>query len=120
MNSFSFGDSPELADELLALVLEGKKTATAWAAVQGIKDTEVGKRELVKDGAGNPRVIIDTTELLLMPFADVDASIAYDEGEGDRSLEYWRQAHTSYFTREGTYAPDMQVYCQRFRVVEVL
>ena len=31
---WSFGDSPELADALLALVREGRKTATCWAAAQ--------------------------------------------------------------------------------------
>jgi uncharacterized protein YhfF len=35
LESFSFGDSPELADKLLELVLIGKKTATCWAAAQG-------------------------------------------------------------------------------------
>ncbi|MEJ0054024.1 MAG: ASCH domain-containing protein [bacterium] len=120
MDSFAFGDSPAMADELLGLVLSGKKTATAWAASQGIKGTEVGKREVIKDGAGRERVIIETTEIVPRPFSEVDASFARDEGEGDLSLAYWRQAHKRYFTREGTYADDMEVYCQRFRIVEVL
>ena len=34
-----FGDGPELADELLHLVLEGKKTATCWDAAEGLKLT---------------------------------------------------------------------------------
>ena len=42
--SFSFGDNPALADELLELVLVGKKTATWWAASEGVKGSEVGKR----------------------------------------------------------------------------
>jgi uncharacterized protein YhfF len=50
--SFAFGDSPALADELLALVLAGKKTATCWAASGGGKGVEIGKRWLVKDGQG--------------------------------------------------------------------
>ena len=40
---FSFGDSPHLADELAALVLEAKKRATCWAAGEGPK-TEIGKQ----------------------------------------------------------------------------
>jgi uncharacterized protein YhfF len=32
LESFTFGDTPVLADELLELVLVGKKTATCWAA----------------------------------------------------------------------------------------
>lgn len=120
MDSFTFGDSPRLADELLTLVLEGKKTATTWAAVEGLKGVEVGKRWTVKDGQGVPRAEIETTEVTKRLFSEVDESIGYDEGEGDRTLEYWRKAHTDYFSRLGQFAPDMEVYCERFKLIQVL
>ena len=120
LESFSFGDNPALADELLELVLVGKKTATCWAAKEGDKGVEVGKRWIVKDGQGRPRAVLETVELTQRRFEDVDQSFAYDEGEGDRSLEYWRQAHTEYFTGQGTFSKDMEVYCERFRLVEIL
>ena len=37
LGTFSFGDNPSLADQLLALVLEGKKRATCWAVSEGLK-----------------------------------------------------------------------------------
>ena len=120
LESFSFGDSPALADELLELVLIGKKIATCWAASEGDKGVEVSKRWIVKDGQGRPRAVIETVELTRRRFEDVDAAFAYDEGEGDRSLEYLRKMYTKYFTRQGTFAPGMDVYCERFRVVEIL
>ncbi|MDB5623019.1 MAG: hypothetical protein JWR39_1582, partial [Devosia sp.] len=51
---FRFGDSPELADELLALVLAGRKTAICGA----LRDfgpgkepmPEVGRRDVVLNG----------------------------------------------------------------------
>ena len=118
-DSFSFGDSPALADELASLVLVGTKTATCWAAVGGLK-TEVGKRWIVLSGDGSPLVIIQTVELTQRRFDEVDAAFAYDEGEGDRTLEYWRRAHRRYFTRLGQFAEDMMLWCERFRVVEKL
>jgi uncharacterized protein YhfF len=66
------------------------------------------------------RAILETVELARRRFAEVGAAFAYDEGEGDRSLEYWRQAHTEYFTRRGEFSPDMELHCERFRLVEVL
>jgi uncharacterized protein YhfF len=99
LESFSFGDTPELANELLELVLTGKKSATCWAASEGNKGVVVGKRWIVKDSEGRPRAILETGELARRRFGDVVAAFAHDEGEGDRSLEYWRQAHTEYFTR---------------------
>jgi uncharacterized protein YhfF len=37
LETFSFGDHPALADELVELVLEGKKRATYWAVSDGLK-----------------------------------------------------------------------------------
>ncbi len=48
----------------------------------------------------------------------VDAAFAFDEGEDDRSLESWRNAHRTYFGRRGQFAENMLLYCQRFRIVE--
>ncbi|MBL6456091.1 ASCH domain-containing protein [Belnapia sp. T6] len=119
LETFSFGDGPELADELLALVLAGRKTATCWAASQGLL-TEIGKQMVALDGAGRPRAVIETIELTRRRFGQVDAAFAHDEGEGDRSLAYWRHAHRIYFTRLGQFAEDMELWCERFRVVEVI
>jgi uncharacterized protein YhfF len=120
LESFTFGDSHELADELLELVLIGRKTATCWAASEGGKGVEVGKRWIVKDGQGRPSAILETVELMRRRFEEVDAAFAYNEGESDRTLVDWRAAHMAYFTRRGEFAPDMELYCERFRLVEVL
>ena len=120
LESFAFGDSPELADELLELVLIGKKTATCWAASEGDKGVAVGKRWIVKDGQGRPSAVLETVEVMRRRFGEVDAAFAYDEGEGDRTLADWREAHTDYFTRRSEFSPDMELYCERFRLVEVL
>lgn len=117
LESFAFGDSPQLADELLALVLEGKKRATCWAAREGLKGAELGKCMVVRNGSGRPRAVLETIELTQRRFTDVDAAFAFDEGEGDRSLGYWRAAHTRYFTRLKLYEPDMLLWCERFRLV---
>jgi uncharacterized protein YhfF len=120
LESFAFGDKPELMDELLELVLIGRKTATCWAASEGGKGVEVGKRWIVKDGQGRPSAILETVELMRRRFEEVDAAFAYNEGESDRTLVDWRAAHTAYFTRRGEFSPDMELYCERFRLVEVL
>jgi len=50
----------------------------------------------------------------------VDAAFAHDEGEGDRTLASWREAHQVYFSRLGQFAPEMTLWCERFRVVEII
>jgi uncharacterized protein YhfF len=116
LEQFSFGDSPELADQLAELVLAGTKRATCWAASEGPK-THVGKQWVVLGGSGVPVAVIETTELTQRRFDEVDAAFAFEEGEDDRTLASWRRAHRNYFGRQGTFAPDMPLYCERFRLV---
>lgn len=124
--SWSFGDSPELADELLALVMDGRKTATCdsvWAyEAAGEPLPQPGDLSIVLDGRGAPACVIETTEVRIMPMNEVDAQFAYDEGEGDRSYENWRQGHLRFFTRACkelgcTFDESMPVVAERFRVV---
>jgi uncharacterized protein YhfF len=121
-NSFSFGDSPQMADELLALVLSGRKTATC-GALRDYGSAEpapvVGRRDVVLDGRGRRAAVIETVEAIQRRFDEVDAAFARDEGEGDLSYEYWRKAHEAYFARNGGFSPDMILVCERFRLVEV-
>ena len=119
LESFAFGDSPAMADELLGYVLAGAKTATCWSVRDG-QITEVGKRMVVKDGAGRPRAVIETVSLKQTRFCDVGWPFAAAEGEGDACLEAWRAGHRRYFTRNGGFAPDMMLWCERFRLVEVI
>jgi uncharacterized protein YhfF len=119
LRSFAFGDSPRLADELLDLVLKGIKTATCSTEDEPNPSTQ-GERWIVLDGRGLPRCVIESTEVTYRRYSDVDAAFAHDEGEGDRSLAYWRAAHRRYFGRQGKFSEDMMLMCERFGVVEIL
>jgi len=119
LESFAFGDSPAMADALLGFVLAGAKTATCWSVRDG-QITQVGKRMVVKDGAGRPRAVVETLSLEQMPFDQVGWDFAHAEGEGDENLDDWRAGHRAYFTRNGGFAPDMLLWCERFRLVEVI
>ena len=118
LRAFAFGDCPELADELLDLVIRGIKTATCSTEDEPNTSTP-GERWIVRDGQGEPRCVIETTEVSYRRFDEVDANFAFEEGEGDRSLDHWRKAHRAYFTRQGKFSEDMMLMCERFRLVEV-
>ena len=118
LRSFAFGDGPELADQLLDLVTRAVKTATCSTEDEPNTSTP-GERWIVLDGSGVPRCVIETTEVTYRRFGDVDAAFAHEEGEGDRSLAYWREAHRKYFGRLGRFSEDMMLMCERFRLVEV-
>ncbi|MEU4564924.1 ASCH domain-containing protein [Actinoplanes sp. NPDC023936] len=96
-----FGDSAQLADALLALVIDGRKRATA-SLVRQFGDEplpRIGVHWVVCDGSGQPRVVLRTVELRLGPFSSVTESFAYAEGENDRTRDGWLDAHRAYFGR---------------------
>lgn len=102
--TWAFGGTPEEADDLLALVLAGTKTATASARWLYERDGEplpcVGDLSIVLDGMGRPRALVRTTSVQAVPFEQVDADHAVAEGEGDLSLEHWQRVHEDLFRTE--------------------
>jgi uncharacterized protein YhfF len=113
------GDDPAMQDELAALVIAGRKTATCLAEAAG-EIPSPGDRAVIEDGAGRPVCVIETVSVERRRFDEVDEAHARAEGEGDLSLPYWREVHRAYFTREGTFTEDMMLVCENFRLVAVL
>lgn len=121
-----FGDNERMANELGHLVKNEVKTATCsmlWEyQVEQEPAPQVGELSIIIDWTGRPLCLIEITEVEIKPFNEVDARFAYDEGEGDRSLAYWRRAHRSFFTRvcraiNRELREDMPIVCERFHVI---
>lgn len=125
-SSWGFGNSPRMADELGALVLAGTKTATSslyWAyEIDQEHIPAVGEFSVITDGQNQPICIIQTTAVHILPFDEVKPEFAYLEGEGERTLEYWRKVHWNFFSEECARigkepSLSMPVVCERFRRV---
>jgi uncharacterized protein YhfF len=125
--AFQFGRGREMANQLSRLVLDGIKTATSdliWhmEANNGKQPWQVGDHHVVFNGEWRPVCVIQTTELVIKPFGEVDEAFAYDYGEGDRTLAWWREhvyawyaAECAEIGRDPSY--EMPLLCERFRVV---
>jgi len=121
--AWAFGAAPDLLAELVA---KGVKTATASAYDKYVHYEEelpkVGDLDMVLDGQGQAIAVIETTKVTVLPFRDVSVDHAYKEGEGDRSLAYWRQVHEELFTKwladiGLTFSPESKVVLEEFQVV---
>ena len=104
----------------------GTKRATAtllWALeAEGKHLMKPGDLSVATTWRGEPLCILETTSVVVLPFEEVSADFAREEGEGDLSLEHWRRIHWAYFEREcrelgRTPSPQMPVVCERFRVL---
>jgi uncharacterized protein YhfF len=54
------------------------------------------------DGEGHPRFIWRTTNVTIRPLSQVDEAFAWDEGEGDRTRDWWLDAHRHYSARQAS------------------
>ncbi|NKI31011.1 ASCH domain-containing protein [Croceivirga thetidis] len=99
-----FGDNEKDANILAELVQKGLKKATSHSLL-GLQYREETLPKLddlfiVTDWAGKAKCIVKTTSVKLVPFFAIHAEHARMEGEGDKSLEYWKKVHWDYYTRE--------------------
>ena len=121
-----FGNTSELAEKLVELVLAGKKRATASLECEfqdkPDKTPVVGGYSVVTDFEGHPKCIVRTTEVRTIQYNEVDAEFAFEEGEGDQSLDYWRGVHWDYSNEQcidlGIEPSEtMPVICERFELL---
>jgi len=102
--AWAFGAGKEMAEELARLVVAGVKRATATSLegilVDGDPMPQVGVHSVIYDGSRVARCIILTTAVHVAPLDSVSEAFAWQEGEGDRSVEYWLEGHRSFFRAE--------------------
>lgn len=121
---FAFGDSPGMADELLRLVLTGKKTATVSVVLEGEKTPKIGDLSLVLNGQGQPACIIKTVYLETVKFCNLTWDMVKLEGE-DETFEQWKAGNIRYWTRDAvkrgyTFTEKTPITFERFELVKVV
>ena len=119
--TFTFGDNRALCDRLLGLVRAEKKTGTCGALSDFEAGNEampvVGRQDIALDWGGNPALVIETVSVTVQRYCDVDEAFALSEGENE-DLAGWQADHRAYFERNGGWEPEMELVCERFRMVE--
>ncbi|CJU46680.1 ASCH domain-containing protein [Streptococcus pneumoniae] len=123
IDAWAFGVEPDL---LADLVFKGEKTATASAYDLYVLEDEplpqVGTFDIILDSQNQSVCIVEITKVSVELFNQVSAQHAFKEGEGDKSLAYWRQVHED-FLRDClgeaglTFTPESKVVLEEFRKV---
>ena len=81
-----------------------------------------GSHWVACDGKGRPRLVMRSVELRVGPVNSVDEAFAYDEGEGERTRDWWLDAHRGFWQRSCArmgleYDDTMEAVFERFTVV---
>ena len=114
-----------VGDELVSLILAGKKTAFFSSFPSFEIDMEPlplsGELYIVVDRSNNPVCVIEIDNVSLIPFREVTWGMAQKEGE-DENLDQWREKHKEYLEDEGAvlgfeFSPDIKLVFQVFHVV---
>jgi uncharacterized protein YhfF len=125
---FYFCDNEKDANECAELVVKGIKQATAtslwWYEKNNEPLPETGDQYIVTDWAGEAKAVIETTRVELTPYHQITPEFASTEGEGDKSLAYWRAVHRAYYTREMSpygeqFDENMIIVCEYFKTLFV-
>lgn len=121
--AWSYGVVP---DELARLTIEQIKTATASAyeeyAIENEALPQVGELNIILDAREEAVCITKTIKVSVVPFLEVSEKHAFKEGEGDRSLRYWREVHEDFFTKSYkqsglVFHDNILVVCEEFKVI---
>lgn len=128
LEKWHFELTEDACNSLLELVLKGQKRATSssLAAFEFGDETmpKEGELSVITDWDGNPRCVVRTKKLHILPYEEITYDLAKLEGE-DETLDSWKRSHERFFTREGEmlgyhFSPQMPVVFEEFEVVEVL
>lgn len=126
--SFFFCDNKKDADECAELVFNRIKQATASSLWSYKKHNTAfpkkGDLFIITDWKGNAKAIIKTTNIKQVPFNQITHEFAKTEGEGDKSLSYWKKVHWDFFSREMEEygekpSEDMKIICEYFKILYV-
>lgn len=101
--AWSFCDGATWGDNLLELVLQGRKFGTAsaydeYVAEDALDDLpKVGDYSVLLKPNGEAVCVIRNYDVYIRTYESVPPFHAYAEGEANRSLESWRDIHTKFF-----------------------
>ncbi|PKF49634.1 ASCH domain-containing protein [Enterovibrio nigricans] len=99
-----FCSDEENANICADLIIRGEKRASCsmeiWYSQEGEPYPKVGHLQVVTDFHGEPKCIIEITDVTLCPFNLVSEEFAAAEGEGDKSYAWWKDAHWAFFSSE--------------------
>lgn len=107
-------------DKLVSLVLKGEKTATT-TLLGGYNGNipKIGDKSIIMYSYGKDACIIENVKVIVTEFKNITKELAFLEGEGDKSLEYYRKSHIEFFkTRDINFNDDTMVVFEIFKVIE--
>ena len=119
LEEWQFGRNKQECDELFGLVLNGQKRATSFLFCEPVDNVVYS---VVANWDRSEKILLKSTKFEIKRFCDVTKEHAKLEGEGDKTLEYWRCVHKKFFEEEAklqglSFDENTLIVCEEFDVV---
>ena len=110
-------------EKLISLVLSGEKRATTSLYNEYIKNKEplpkIGEKSIIQHDNNNDACLIEIEKVIITEFKNITDDLAFIEGEGDKSLEYYRNEHYKIFKKiDSNFNDESKVVFEMFKVIE--
>lgn len=124
--SYYFCDTKKEADACAELVIDKIKQASSpsvwWFEKNKEELPKIGDLAIVTNWDNEPKAIIRTKKVELVKFKNITSEYAFIEGEGDKSLAYWKKVHWAYYTNEmkpfgEEPNEEMEIVCEYFETI---
>lgn len=110
-------------DKLIELVLKGQKRATTSLYNEYIKEQESlpkkGEKSIIQYSNNKDACLIVIERVIITQFKNIAEELAFIEGEGDKSLKYYKDEHTKIFKEiDKSFSEESKVVFEIFKVLK--
>ena len=106
-------------DKLIELVLSNKKRATSSLYIDDNKLPIIGEKSIICYDNDTFACIVKTIDYKIMKFSEMTEEFARLEGEGDLSLNYWKNVHYDFFKSiEPSFNDESKIIFEIFEIVK--
>ena len=106
-------------NKLISLVLSNKKTATTSLYKDNMKLPIIGEESIICYDDGKEACVVKTIDYKIMKFNEMTEEYSKLEGEGDLTLDYWKDSHYNFFKSiNPNFNEDSKIVFEIFKLVK--
>lgn len=110
-------------EKLIKLVLNNEKKATTSLYSEYMKNgkklPKIGEKSIIQHDNNNDACLIEIEKVIITEFKNITDDLASIEGEGDKTLEYYKNEHFKIFKKlDSNFNDESKVVFEIFKVIE--
>lgn len=122
LEKWYFHNNEKDCDYLFNLVKTKVKTATSYLYIKKEDLNLTTKYSILTNWDESEEILLKTTKIYKTKFKDITKIHAFKEGEGDKTLSYYKKVHEEFFKKECDklnikFDKNTEIVCEEFEIV---